>query len=119
MRSCVPRVNPPFPHNYDPTSRQGLRRLGNACMTMRSLSPLLWASLMAGCASAGGTAPAAAPAAATPLSLPPVRDIGPAVAQITLGAKQQPEIRPLSDGRVLVLDVMGHKLSLADANLAS
>ena len=58
-------------------------------------------------------------AVSSPSALPPVRDIGQSVAQLGLGTNRPVEVRPLSDGRVIVLQPLGRRLDLVDRDLRS
>jgi hypothetical protein len=51
-------------------------------------------------------------------SLPPIRDLGPAVATTTESFRGMPSIRALSDGRVLISDLAARRLVAYDSGLS-
>ena len=51
-------------------------------------------------------------------SLPPIRDLGPAVATTTESFRGMPSIRVLSDGRVLISDLAARRLASFDSTLS-
>src|SRR3954470_18391673 len=51
-------------------------------------------------------------------SLPPIRDLGPAVATTTESFRGMPSVRALSDGRVLISDLAARRLVAYDSGLS-
>src|SRR4051812_6698455 len=58
-----------------------------------------------------------AAASAAAQSLPPIRDLGPAVATTPESFRGMPSVRALSDGRVLISDLAARKLVAYDSGL--
>ena len=81
-------------------------------MKTTTLVPMAVAALVTAC---GGKSPSGA----TPSGVPPVRDIGAAEASIAVGALRSPEVRALSDGRLLMVDYVARRLSMIDAGMKS
>lgn len=55
----------------------------------------------------------------SPSTLPPVREMAQPLAALALQSRQPLEVRPLSDGRVVLLDLTGRRLLMADRELRS